>query len=183
MQRFLDLFISKIQPTRCNVFSIYFFYKFLYMSQAVPAYIVRSTELYIERQVLSDQYCCYCEWDGRQFHLIHDSSSIGLTIPDAVCTVLCSWWWAEEPPETCRTIYRNKQIKKTLHLVGCTLEIYWRCMDIWTSKLFLVTKPVPQYSVLWNCYMTWTTSISLYPQHIRYNLSFFNFGHGKYLLQ
>jgi len=39
-----------------------------------------------------------------------------------------------------------------------------------------VTKPVPQYSVLCNCYMTWTTSISLYPQHIRYNLSVFNFG-------
>jgi hypothetical protein len=35
-------------------------------------------------------------------------SSIILTIPDAVCTVLCSWWWAEEPPETCRAIYRNK---------------------------------------------------------------------------
>lgn len=39
-----------------------------------------------------------------------------------------------------------------------------------------VTKPVPQYSVLCNCYMTWTTSISLYPQHIRHNLSVFNFG-------
>jgi len=35
-------------------------------------------------------------------------NSIGLTIPDAVCTVTCSWWWAEEPPETCRAIYRNK---------------------------------------------------------------------------
>jgi len=35
-------------------------------------------------------------------------SSIDLTIPDAVCTVLCSWWWAEEPPETCRAIYINK---------------------------------------------------------------------------
>ena len=35
-------------------------------------------------------------------------SSIGLTMPDAVCTVLCSWWWAEEPSETCRTIYKNK---------------------------------------------------------------------------
>jgi hypothetical protein len=46
-----------------------------------------------------------------------------LTIPDTVCTVLCSWWWAEEPPETCTAIYRNKQIEKTLHLVSCTLEI------------------------------------------------------------
>jgi ABC-type antimicrobial peptide transport system ATPase subunit len=27
-------------------------------------------------------------------------------------------------------IYRNKQIEKTLHLVGCTLEIYLRCTGI-----------------------------------------------------
>jgi hypothetical protein len=45
-----------------------------------------------------------------------------LTIPDAVCTVLCSWWWAEEPPETCRAIYRNKYIEKTLLLFGCILR-------------------------------------------------------------
>jgi hypothetical protein len=41
----------------------------------------------------------------------------------------------EEPPETCRAIYLNKKIEKTLHLVGCTLEIYLRCTDIRTSKL------------------------------------------------
>jgi hypothetical protein len=63
------------------------------------------------------------------------SISIGLTIPDAICTVLCSWWWAEEPPETCRVIYRNKRIEKTLHIFGCTLEIYLRCMDIRKSKI------------------------------------------------
>ena len=51
-------------------------------------------------------------------------SNNGLTIPDAVYSVLCSWWWVEEPPETCRAIYRNKWIEKTLLLVGCTLEIY-----------------------------------------------------------
>jgi hypothetical protein len=134
--------------------SIYF-YKLLYMFQAVPLPVVpppviRSTKRYIQRQVLSNQYCCYHGWDGTTFHLIHDSSrqllhpssgaqngtysvrycqtntimdemklhsisstiaassSIGLTIHDAVCTVLCSWWWAEEPPETYRAIYRNK---------------------------------------------------------------------------
>jgi len=58
--------------------SIYF-YKLLYRFQAVPPPIIRSTKLYIQRQV-----------------------------PDAVCRVLCSWWWAEEPPETCTAIYRNK---------------------------------------------------------------------------
>jgi hypothetical protein len=49
-------------------------------------------------------------------------SSNVLTIPVAVCTVLCSWWWAEEQPETCRATYRNKNIEKTLHLVGCTWD-------------------------------------------------------------
>ena len=43
--------------------SIYF-YKLLYMFQAVPPPIIRSTKLYIRRQVLSKQYCCllqeYC---------------------------------------------------------------------------------------------------------------------------
>jgi hypothetical protein len=40
------------------------------------------------------------------------------------CTYsVSSWWWAKEPPETCRAIYRNKYIEKTLHLVGCTSEI------------------------------------------------------------
>jgi hypothetical protein len=65
---------------------------------------------------------------------ISAGSSIGLTIPDAVCIVLCSWCWAEEPPETCRAIHRNKYVEKTLHLVGCTLEIYLRCTDIWRSN-------------------------------------------------
>jgi hypothetical protein len=31
-------------------------------------------------------------------------------VPDAVYTVLSSWWWAEEPPETCRAFHRNKYI-------------------------------------------------------------------------
>jgi hypothetical protein len=37
--------------------SIYF-YKLLYMFQAVSPPIVRSIKLYIRRQVLSNQYCC-----------------------------------------------------------------------------------------------------------------------------
>jgi hypothetical protein len=45
---------------------------------------------YIECQVLSNQYCCLLlSWMVRNY-------------------VLCSWWWVEELPETCRAIYRNK---------------------------------------------------------------------------
>jgi hypothetical protein len=39
------------------------------------------------------------------FQLTHDSGKKqgkARQIPDAVYTVLSSWWWAEEPPETCR---------------------------------------------------------------------------------
>ena len=31
-------------------------------------------------------------------------------IPDAVCTVLNTWWWAEKPPETCRALTVIKTI-------------------------------------------------------------------------
>jgi hypothetical protein len=31
-------------------------------------------------------------------------------IPVAVCTVLSSWWWAENPPETCRALTVIKNI-------------------------------------------------------------------------
>jgi hypothetical protein len=103
------------------------------MFQAVPPPIIRSTKLYVQRQVLSNQ------WDEMKLCSISSTiaagSSIGLTISDAVCTVLCSWWWAEETPETCRASYGNKQIEKMLLLVGCTLEIHLRCTNIWTSNL------------------------------------------------
>ena len=35
-----------------------YFYKSFYMFQAVPPPIIRSTKLYIQHQVLSNQYCC-----------------------------------------------------------------------------------------------------------------------------
>jgi len=95
MHRFLDLFIS-INCSTC-------FRRFLRPSPGAQTctYSVR----YCQNNTAA---CCYRGWDGIAFHIIHDNSSIGLTIPDAVCTVLCSWWWGEEPPETCRAIYRNK---------------------------------------------------------------------------
>jgi hypothetical protein len=35
-----------------------------------------------------------------------------LTIPEAVCMVMFSWWWAEEPPETCRASVKINKFKK-----------------------------------------------------------------------
>ena len=62
-----------------------------------------------------NQYrCLLLSW----IHLIHDSSKqqYWLTIPEAVCTVMCSWWWAEEPPETCTT---SVEINKSRNVASC----------------------------------------------------------------
>ena len=83
-----------------------------------------------------------------QFHLIHGSSKqqYWLTIPEAVCTVVCSWWWVEEPPDTCRaSVELNKQ--EMLHLLGNNLEIYLRCTDIRMSNWRTFTR-FPQIDVL-----------------------------------
>ena len=59
--------------------SIYF-YKLLYLFQAVPPPIIRSIKLYIQRQVLSNKYCClllsWMRWKGvpshpRQYLTLH----------------------------------------------------------------------------------------------------------------
>jgi hypothetical protein len=57
-------------------FLIYLFLQTLYMFQAVPPPIIRSTQLYIQLQVLSTSTaaCCYRGLNGTEFHLIHDSS-------------------------------------------------------------------------------------------------------------
>jgi len=39
-------------------------------------------------------------------------------IPDAVCAVLSCWWWTENPSETCRASYRNKEI---VNVASCWL--------------------------------------------------------------
>jgi hypothetical protein len=73
--------------------SIYF-YKLLCMFQTVPPPIIRSTKLYIQRQVLSNRYCWL-------------RSSNGLT-NTRCCRYSClrSWWWVVVRPETCRAVSR-----------------------------------------------------------------------------
>ena len=115
--KILSIFLMLICPCIIDIipnyyqkvqrFLIYLFLQMLYMFQAVPPPIIRSTQLCIQLQVLSTNSaaCCYRGWDGNHLHLFHDSrkQQYCLTIPEAVCTIVCSWWWAEESPETCRT--------------------------------------------------------------------------------
>jgi hypothetical protein len=65
----------KYNQQDAKFFRSIYFYKLLYMFEAVPPLIIRSTQLYIQRQVLSNQYCClqlsWMRWN---------SSSISSTI-------------------------------------------------------------------------------------------------------
>ena len=56
-------FLHQCMPLEYNqkdaMFSLsVYFYKLLYMFQAIPQPIIRSITHYIQRQVLSNQYCC-----------------------------------------------------------------------------------------------------------------------------
>ena len=103
---------SKLQPTRCNVSWLIFSYRrstcfrlFLHPSSGAHncTYCFRYCH----------QYCCLLLSCPRQ-----QQATVFVTIPDAVCTVMCSWWWAEEPPETCRA---SVGINKSRNVASCWL--------------------------------------------------------------
>jgi len=112
---FINIYWLPIQDNCCTVrvhslkynqqdatfsWSIYF-YKLLYMFQAVPPPIIRSTKLHTASGIVKPILLPAAIVDEMELYGIP-------SIPDAVFTVLCFWWWAEEPPETCRAFYRNK---------------------------------------------------------------------------
>ena len=80
-------YISKVQPKNATFSRSIYFYNLLYMFQAIPPPIIKSTKLYIQRQVLSNQYCLE---RSSISSTTAAGSSIGLTVPDALCIVLCS---------------------------------------------------------------------------------------------
>ena len=58
----------------------------------------RSDALYLREQGCEDFFLR--SWDRAS--LMYSSKTNKMQIPDAVYTVFSTWWWAEEPPETCR---------------------------------------------------------------------------------
>jgi hypothetical protein len=57
-----------------------------------------------------------------------------------------SWWWAEEPPETCRTSCRNKRIMKLCILLVILENTEW----VRTGVIMCLIKGVFFLWVLWN---------------------------------
>ena len=108
---------SKLHPTRINVSWFIYFYgrstcfrRFLRPSSGAHncTYIFRYCQPILPLAAIVD------DMELHEFHLIHDSSKqqYWLTIPEVVCTVMCSWWWAEEPPVTCRASVEINKSRK-----------------------------------------------------------------------
>ena len=81
-----------------NISNLFYFGTTCYMFRTVSPSIIRSLRLYIQHQV----YVIQVLW------LQQAATEPVWHIPDAVCTVLDSWWWTERPPEACRGLFQNK---------------------------------------------------------------------------
>ena len=111
---------NKKKTTRCiNVSNLSYFAMPLYMFRTVFPSIIRSSRLYIE---LSNIYCCLLASKQTAVYVWHT--------PFAVCTVFNSWWWTEEPSETCTQCYSN----------NINFDVCWtvRHCDNWRIKNQLV---------------------------------------------
>jgi hypothetical protein len=121
---------SNIYPTRCNVTQFIYIWKLLYMFWVVPPPIIRSTY----NCIYSIWYLshCYCKlllsWKSSNSSTIAAGRSNGVT--NTRCcrySCMCSWWWVEVPPETCRAVSRYKLCNAASCWI-CT-GIHLRCTD------------------------------------------------------
>jgi hypothetical protein len=136
---YLD-YISKVQPTRCNVFRSIYFYKLLYMFQAVPPPIIRSTKLYIQRQVLSNQYCCYRGWDGTSLSVQFEAYACSCTLKLTTCTVMSDRRKCHFVREVfiCSLCLSQKATSTSIYSIlryACLTTTHWLLSQIWTESL------------------------------------------------
>jgi hypothetical protein len=114
-------FYNKTKHTH-NISNLFYFGTKLYMFWKVLPSIIRSLRLYIQHQV----YVIRVPWQQAATEPLWHT-------PDAVCTVLDSWWWTERPSESCSVLFQNK-----INLRYCASGWFyyrniWRCTVLQTS--------------------------------------------------
>ena len=90
-----------IFPTRCNVTQFIYFWKTaLHVSGGISTHHQEHTELYLQYLVLVKPLLLPAA--------IAAGKSNGLT-STRYCKYnsVCSWWWVEIPPETCRAVFQK----------------------------------------------------------------------------
>jgi hypothetical protein len=103
---------QNIYPTRCNVTQFIYIRKLLYMFRVVLPPIIRSAYNCIYSiWYLSHRGVRHPQHSNRfqLFQLIAADSNNGVTNTRCCSySCLCSWWWMEVQPETCRAVSRYK---------------------------------------------------------------------------
>jgi hypothetical protein len=124
--------MSIIVQQDATVYSLLYFCKLLYMLRVVTPPIIRSTYNRNYSIWHWSNRPCYVPlwwrgWNGSSssnLFTIAEGSRDGLT--RARCCnygYMCSWWWMELPPETCRAVYKNILNCIQSHLVGQLLTL------------------------------------------------------------
>jgi hypothetical protein len=88
-------------------------------------------------QTFPATFRCGGEVGTSNFSTIAEDSRDGL-ISARCCnySYMCSWWWVELPPETCRAVYRNIIICIQSHLVGQLLTFITNVSNENTASIF-----------------------------------------------
>jgi len=102
---------SKINQMH-NISNLFYLGTTLYMFRTVSQFIIRSLRMYIQHKAYAIQALwLLASGNEMEFHFVPASKQSAKSVwhtPDAVCTVLDSWWWTERPSETCRVLLQNK---------------------------------------------------------------------------
>ena len=62
-------------------------------------------------------------------------------VPDAVCTVLDSWWWTDRPSETCRVLFQKINLRYCAS-GWCYYRNILRCTVLQTSLILIVSSRI-----------------------------------------
>jgi hypothetical protein len=139
-------FIFPVQPTRCNDTQCIYFCEMLYMFQAVPSPIIRSSKLYIQHRVLSRLYCylslswkiwiftATCRCSGRFGSLLLPVAVVEDL--DLYCYLSLSWKSWNWVPSLIQVVEHFTEINTLCNVESCWLylKIHLRCTDAWMSK-------------------------------------------------
>ena len=90
--------------------------------------------------IIRSKHNCICQTVTAIRRIVAGSSNSLTSTRCCRYSCLCSWWWVEIPPKTCRAVFQEKINCGTLHLVGYILEYTYDAWP-WTLNSFIEVSP------------------------------------------
>jgi len=145
-----NIFNSKLRPTRCNISWLVYFYR---RSTCFRRYLRPSWEAHnctYSFRYYQSILLLSATVEEMEFSFISStvaaSSSIGLTIPESVCTFMCSWWWTEEPPDIYKASVKINKFKN-ICLLLVVINNYIRTNWLMNIKIIILLSSDPKSTI------------------------------------